>query len=162
MPEPLSTADGERCGFAARLAAMPAAVAFVEAFCARNGVDRSDALRLTLVVEELFTNSVTHGYRGECDAPIEIALAAAGGEIALLYEDAAPAYDPLSRYAAAPDHLHAAVESRPVGGLGLHLVRELAAGASYAREAERNRLRLRMARHAPAPQPPADLHGAGP
>ena len=155
MPEPLSTTDGERRAFAARLAALPAAAAFVEEFCARHRIDRADALRLTLVVEELFTNSVTHGYRGESDAPIEIALCAASDEIALLYEDAAPAYDPLSRYATAPDHLHATTESRPVGGLGIHLVRELAAGASYAREAERNRLRLRMARRRPAPQMPA-------
>ena len=144
MPDTLSTTGGERRVFAARRAALPAAAAFVDAFCDRNRIGRADALRLTLVVEELFTNSITHGYGAECDAPIEIALAAAPGEIALLYEDAARPYDPLSRYAAAPDHLLGTVESRPAGGLGIHLVRELVASARYAREAERNRLWLRM------------------
>jgi serine/threonine-protein kinase RsbW len=134
---------------------MPAAAAFVEDFCARKRIGRADALRLTLVVEELFTNSVTHGYGFECDEPIEIALSAAASEIALLYEDAAPPYDPLAPHAAAPDHLQATVESRPVGGLGVHLVRELAAGATYAREGGRNRLRLRLACGRPAPQVPA-------
>lgn len=155
MPEQLSTAEAERRVFAARLAAMPAAAAFLEDFCARNRIGRADALRLTLVVEELFTNSVMHGYGVECDEPIEIALSATISEIALLYEDAAPAYDPLSPFTVAPDHLNAAVESRPVGGLGIHLVRELAAGASYAREGGRNRLRLRLASDRPAPQVPA-------
>ena len=146
MPDTLSTTGSERRVFAARLSALPHAAAFVDAFCARNRIGRADALRLTLVVEELFTNSVTHGYGGECDAPIELALAATAGEIALLYEDAAGPYDPLARYAAAPDHLLATVESRPAGGLGIHLVRELVASARYAHEAGRNRLWLRMVR----------------
>jgi serine/threonine-protein kinase RsbW len=144
MSTALSTPGGERRVFAARLSALPAATAFIDAFCERHGLASADALRLTLVVEELFTNSVVHGYGGESDAPIEVALVAATGEIALLYEDAARPYDPLSRFAAAPEHLHGTVESRPAGGLGIHLVRELVAGARYAREAERNRLWLRM------------------
>ena len=144
MSAALSIPDGERRVFAARLSALPATAAFIEAFFARNGLGSADALRLSLVVEELFTNSVMHGYGGECDAPVEVALAAAAGEIALLYEDAARPYDPLARFAAAPDHLLGTVESRPTGGLGVHLVRELVASARYAREADRNRLWLRM------------------
>ncbi len=145
MSPALSIPNDERRIFAARLGALPATAAFIDAFCARNGLGSADALRLTLVVEELFTNSVLHGYGGECDAPIEVALAtAAGGEIALVYEDAAHPYDPLSQFAAAPEHLIGTVESRPTGGLGIHLVRELAASVCYAREAGRNRLTLRM------------------
>jgi len=144
MSAPLSIPGGERRAFAARLGALPATATFIDAFCARNGIGSADALRLTLVVEELFTNSVMHGYGGECDAPIEVTLAAAAGEIALLYEDAAPAYDPLAEFPAAPDHLHGTVESRPTGGLGVHFVRELVASSRYAREADRNRLWLRM------------------
>jgi serine/threonine-protein kinase RsbW len=140
----LSIPGGERRSFAARLSLLPATAAFIDAFCARNGIGSADALRVMLVVEELFTNSVMHGYAGECDAPIEVTLAAGTGEIALLYEDAAPAYDPLAQVPAAPAHLHGTVETRPTGGLGVHLVRELVASARYAREAGRNRLWLRM------------------
>jgi len=147
--------DGERRVFAARLAALPATAAFVDAFCARNELASADALRLTLVVEELFTNTVVHGYRGESDAPIEVTLAAAAGTIEVtlaaaagtievLYEDAAPRYDPLAQLAAAPDHLHGTVESRPAGGLGIHLIGELVTGACYAHEDGRNRIGFRM------------------
>ena len=145
MSATLSIPGGERCAFAARLDQIPATAAFIEAFCARNGIAMPDALRLTLIVEELFTNSVLHGYGGDCEAPIEVVLTTDSGDITLLYEDAADEYDPLAECAAEPDHLHGAVESRPVGGLGLHLVSELAADARYAREAGRNRLWLRIA-----------------
>ena len=116
---------------------------FVESFCARHGFSRDDALRLTLVIEELFTNTVMHGYRGDSDAPISIELSASEREIAVRYEDEAPAYDPLSQLAdRAP--IDGSVETRPVGGLGMRLVEHLARRASYARENGRNRLWLRV------------------
>ena len=144
MSASLSTPGAERRVFAARLHSLPATAAFVDAFCAGNGIGSADALRMSLVVEELFTNSVVHGYGGDCDAPIEMALALDAGAIALFYEDAAHPYDPLSRFDTAPDHLHGTVESRPTGGLGIHLVSELVDDARYAREEGRNRLWLRM------------------
>ena len=77
MSAALSLPGGERRVFAARMTALPATATFIDAFCARNGLASADALRLTLVVEELFTNSVVHGYGGDSDAPIEVSLAAA-------------------------------------------------------------------------------------
>ena len=125
---------------------LPATAAFVASFCARHGIARNDALRLTLIVEELFTNSVAHGYGGECDAPIDVALSVDAGVVTLVYEDAAPSFDPLSRPPVPPAELAASVESRPVGGLGIHLVKQLVASAHYAREDGRNRLRLGIRR----------------
>ena len=142
MHPPISTPAGDRRVFAARFGVLPATAAFVASFCERHGIARNDALRLTLIVEELFTNSVAHGYGGECDAPIDVALSADEGEITLVYEDAAPPFDPLSRPPVPPAELAASVESRPVGGLGIHLVKQLVASAHYAREDGRNRLRL--------------------
>ena len=65
MPAPISTPAGERRVFEARFGMLPATAAFVAGFCARHGIARNDALRLTLIVEELFTNSMAHGYGGE-------------------------------------------------------------------------------------------------
>ena len=66
--------------------------------------------------------------------------------VTLVYEDAAPSFDPLSRPPVPPAELAASVESRPVGGLGIHLVKQLVASAHYAREDGRNRLRLGIRR----------------
>jgi anti-sigma regulatory factor (Ser/Thr protein kinase) len=130
--------------FAARMSMLPATAAFVAGFCDRHDIARDDALRLTLIVEELFTNSVVHGYRGESDAPVELALAAGSGEVTVVYGDAAPPFDPLARPPVPAADLAAPLESRPVGGLGIHLVRQLVASARYAREDGRNRLWLSM------------------
>ena len=54
--------------------------------------------------------------------------------------DDAAAFDPL-RQAPAPD-LEASVAARPIGGLGVHLVRRLIDRADYRREAGRNVLRV--------------------
>ena len=125
---------------------LPAIAAFVASFCDRNVVANDDALRLTLIVEELFTNSVAYGYGGDSDAPVELALSVADSDIMLVYADAAPPFDPLSRPPVPPADLAAPPESRSVGGLGVHLARHLVASARYAREGERNRLWLTVPR----------------
>ena len=57
----------------------------------------------------------------------------------LEFRDQGPAFDPLS--GPAPD-LDAPLEQRPVGGLGLVLVRALVEDARYLREGPFNVLRL--------------------
>ena len=130
--------------FQARLAAAADGSAFAQDFCERHGVGHGDALRLALIVEELFVNTVRHGYRQECDAPIRIGLSREREEIALFYEDAAPRYDPLARLSKPPASLAEPLEARPVGGLGVYLVGRLVRNARYAHEDGCNRLWLSL------------------
>ena len=60
--------------FLARLAELRRIGAFLEGFCADSGLERERCLRLNLVLEELFINTVNHGHRGDSDAPIWIVL----------------------------------------------------------------------------------------
>lgn len=119
------------------MACLVDATAFVEAFCARHGVGHPDAMRLTLVVEELFTNTVEHGHGGDCEAPVHIALEARPEAIGLRYEDSAPAFDGLT--VGEPASVDAPLESRTEGGLGLLLIRRFATHVRYEREDGRNR-----------------------
>jgi serine/threonine-protein kinase RsbW len=146
MPPPISTPTASHRAFAARLSMLPATASFVAEFCARHGITRDDALRLTLIVEELFTNSVEHGYGGECDAMIDVALTAGADDVTLIYEDAAPAFNPLSRAPIPPAELAAPAEARKVGGLGIYLIQQLVASARYTREDGRNRVRVEVRR----------------
>jgi len=132
--------------FPARMAMLAETAAFVETFCASRGVAQDDALRVVLIVEELFTNTVTHGHGGDSDAPVVVALTATPTALLLRYEDAAPPFDPLRRLDAATASLSQPVEARPVGGLGIHLVGRYATGAHYAYEDGRNRLTLTLGR----------------
>jgi serine/threonine-protein kinase RsbW len=130
--------------FSARLEMLHDTAAFAQAFCDRHGIVHDDALRLTMIIEELFTNTVEHGYRGESDAPIRIALQVEIGSVAVLYEDSAPRYDPLAGLLASTARTERPVESRPIGGLGVYLVAQLVERASYTFEDGCNRLRLMM------------------
>ncbi|HMN74882.1 MAG TPA: ATP-binding protein [Burkholderiaceae bacterium] len=124
--------NDERGEFPARLASLHATAAFVQAFCDRHRLPRATALHLTLVVEELFTNSVTHGHGGDSDQTIVIDLSARAGSVLLGYADAAPRFDPRPRLRTPPESLGAPADERPTGGLGLHLVGRLASRVRYA------------------------------
>lgn len=121
--------------FPARLDAFGRVVAFVESVCASAGVGRLDCLRLTLVVEELFVNTVVHGHGGDSDAPVLLTLDPQPSGIKVTYEDQAPRFDPSARSDEVPD-----VRQRPPGGLGLVLVKRLSSGLEYSRAEGANRI----------------------
>jgi anti-sigma regulatory factor (Ser/Thr protein kinase) len=124
--------------FPARLAALPHVLARVRGVCAEFGLTPALALRIELAAEELFTNTITHGYGQDCDAPVWLQLIVQPGCLCVIYQDAARAFDPVSHAV----RVSGPVEKRPIGGLGIHLVRELATEMSYRRVADRNILTL--------------------
>jgi len=129
--------------FAARIDQLDAAGAFVEDRCRRAGVADGERLRALLVVEELFTNAVQHGFGGDSDALLRIGITVSAAAIELFFEDRAAPFDPT---AASVDALDAPLERRPLGGLGIHLVASLAGSLRYAREDGCNRLWVTLRR----------------
>ena len=97
-------------------------------------------LRLTLLVEELFTNTVVHGHGTDTEAPVYLAFEIRPGSIAVTYEDTARPHDPFARVRVPDDT--ASVEERPVGGLGILLVAAIAERVEYAHVGGRNRISL--------------------
>lgn len=137
-PRPLCTmpALSRTAMFPARLEKLRALRGFVEEFCTGAGVGSDHCLRLNVVLEELFTNTVRHGHRGDSDAPVWVTLDAVEGRVKLTYEDTAPPFNP---YGQLPDDT---LEMRNAGGLGVLLTRKLAASREYAYLYGRNRIRL--------------------
>ena len=95
------------------------------------------ALGHVKVIEELFTNTVRHGYQGECDHPVWLHALPAPGALCLTYQDAAAAFDPLAL------ELHAeAAAPQCIGGQGIRLIRSLTSSVAYRRADDRNILTL--------------------
>jgi anti-sigma regulatory factor (Ser/Thr protein kinase) len=115
---------------------------FIAAVCAAGGVPRKTCLRLTLLIEELFTNTVVHGHGRDTEAPIRLTVDVGVESIALTYEDTAPPYDPFATVRV-PDEA-ASVEERPVGGLGVMLIAAMAERVDYTYAGGRNRISLIM------------------
>ena len=135
------TVDAER-SLKARMECLHEATTWVEAYCRDHGISGASVLRLTLIVEELFTNTEMHGHGGDSDAPVHLALDIQALQIVLSYADTAPPFDPLA-HAARVDSLDAAgTDGRRVGGLGVALVIRMVASASYSRVDGWNRLQL--------------------
>ncbi|MFI5375030.1 MAG: ATP-binding protein [Candidatus Rokuibacteriota bacterium] len=134
------TVDRRSRTFPARRDLLPQVDAFLAEVCAAAGLGRDTCLRLTLLVEELFTNTVVHGHGADSDAPVRLECEVAPGRVALVYEDTGPAHDPFAQVTT-PD-AEAPVEERPVGGLGVLLVSAMAEQLEYRRDGDRNRISL--------------------
>lgn len=129
--------------FPAQLRAFEQVKALIDEFAVTTELGREDRHKLTLIVEELFTNTVTHGHRGDSDAPVQISLEDAGGGVQLTYEDSAPPFDPLA--AIRRTDIESTINERRVGGLGVFLTLGLANGAAYRFVEGRNRISLTLA-----------------
>jgi len=140
----MAAPDG--CTVRARMEALADAIEFVEAFCVDRGVAESDALRLSLLLEELFTNTVVHGHAGGSDAAVRLGLRADASHLELSYEDSAPPFDPLAHVAESQVDPAVGVADRPIGHLGIALIVNMAERISYVRQDGCNRIRLALRR----------------
>jgi serine/threonine-protein kinase RsbW len=98
-----------------------------------------------VVFDELLTNAIDYALQGKADALLQVTLRPDQQALDAWIIDNGPAFDPLHE-AATPD-LELSVEDRPIGGLGIHLVKSLMDRADYRRNDGRNLLHLSK-RHA--------------
>jgi anti-sigma regulatory factor (Ser/Thr protein kinase) len=133
------------------MASLAEAMALLGRECAAQGVDSADELRLGLLLEEIFTNTVHHGHGGDCDEPVCLGWTVQPQEVVFHYTDRAPPFDPRPlAQARAPAARDASDDSdvaqQPVGQLGLVLVGQLCEILHYAYEDGWNTLRLHLRR----------------
>lgn len=95
---------------------------------------------LNLALDELFTNVVQHGYRADQNGKITLRLEMDGNAVLATLQDQAPPYNPFD--APEPD-IESPLQSRPIGGLGVFLVKKLMDHWEYHREKENNTIILR-------------------
>lgn len=94
---------------------------------------------LSLALEEILANIIMHGYGDREEHQIVVRLESAADEIQAFVEDDGVAFNPLN--APEPD-LTSPLEQRRIGGLGLHLVRNLMDVLNYERRGDRNHFRM--------------------
>ena len=92
-----------------------------------------------LVVEELGLNVINHAYRGQ-SGEFEIIITSEEQAITVEIIDNGPPFNMLQD-APLPD-VEAEIEERPVGGLGIHLVKTMMDELHYKRDQGKNHLTL--------------------
>jgi len=115
--------------------AVSSALDRLEVLLGEHGIDHDRCLELRLVSEEVLTNILKYA-----DVPaMQAHIAIDARTLELEFRDRGAPFDPLARVD--PD-LDQDVSERPLGGLGIHLVKQLVEDVSYRREDGQNVLRL--------------------
>lgn len=94
---------------------------FLESAVLTLGGDDDNAGDLVLAVNEAVTNVLLHGY-DERPGPVSVSVEADDGDLLVRLGDDAPLFDPTS---VPPPDVHRPLEERPLGGLGVHMMRQL-------------------------------------
>lgn len=100
---------------------------FIEEHVLALGGDRSVADDLMQAVDECATNIIVHGYRHQ-PGPIDLEIEHQDDTWSVHLRDQAPPFDPTS---VPPPDLALPLEERPLGGLGIYLVRHMVDRLEY-------------------------------
>lgn len=99
-------------------------------FAQRFRVPHAVSQSLILAFDELLSNIIYYAYRDEDEHDIEIQIDLTKGAVAATIMDDGIPFDPFQ--SEEPDTM-ASLETREVGGLGIHLVRQIIDHVSYKR-----------------------------
>ena len=113
----------------------------IEAFGAANGLHGKVTFHLTLVLDELITNIIDYGYADFDEHPINVSIGLDGNMLTVRLEDDS---EPFNILEAPEPELDVPLEERqrPIGGMGIHLVKSMVHDIQYVREGGKNVLTL--------------------
>ena len=112
---------------------------FVGRFLSEQDCSMKTLMQFELCVEEIFVNIVSYAYGGSIPGDAQIRVSREGDEIRLVFIDSGKPYDPLAK--PDPDTTLSA-DVRPIGGLGIFLVKKNMDQVLYRYEDGKNILTL--------------------
>ena len=110
------------------------------AYCEKHDVPMAVLLAFQVALDEVLTNIIDYAHPEHPVSLIAIHVSTPPGGLEITIEDNGIAFNPLESDAD-PD-LEQSLEERPIGGLGIHLVKSLMDTLEYRRQNNRNRLTL--------------------
>ena len=112
---------------------------WLEAISPELGIDEMLIPGINLALEEAVTNVINYAYPKGTYGSIELDASLEGNELKFILSDSGKEFDPTLRPEA---DINAGVEDRPIGGLGIHLVRQIMDSVSYERKEGMNILTM--------------------
>jgi serine/threonine-protein kinase RsbW len=112
----------------------------IDEFCASNKLPPETAFALNLSLEEILTNIIRYGYGDNDDHVIHVRLNLHQDQVYIEVEDDGKPFNPLE---VEPPDIHKPLDERPIGGLGIHLVKNHMDSLRYKRKEGRNLLIMR-------------------
>lgn len=113
----------------------------VERFGEANGLSTAQIHNFSLALDELATNTISYGFTEADRQEIRVELRIEDDEVIAQLDDTGIPFNPFEE-AATPD-VHASLDDRPIGGLGVFLTKTLFPNPDYERTDGFNRVTLR-------------------
>ena len=118
---------------------IPQLADFVETIAEESGLSQPLAMSLNLALEEAVTNVIVYAYPEGTDGLVDIEAIIRKDLIRFIISDSGQPFDPTQVEAV---DINLPLEERPIGGLGIHLVRSIMDEVSYERVDGKNHLYL--------------------
>ena len=114
---------------------------FIKKVCGALSLDEKMTRKIRLAVEEAVVNVMEYAYPEGKKGNVTVAAKADSNRLKIIITDQGKPFDPTQKEKA---DVSLTAEERPIGGLGLLLVRELMDSINYEREGNSNVLTLRI------------------
>jgi anti-sigma regulatory factor (Ser/Thr protein kinase) len=127
---------------AANTASLRDAIEFIRTGALEAGLPEGRIGELDLLIEEIFMNVCAHAYPDGSQGTVTLTYSVpAQGELSVEVADQGAEFNPMT---VAPPDVTLNLEKRPIGGLGILLLKTLAPSITYRRDRDWNRLTVRM------------------
>ena len=119
---------------------VPQLADFVDMVCEEVGMDMAVAIQMNLAMEEAVVNVMSYAYPADTVGDVTIEAVTIADQLQFTITDSGIPFDPTAK---AEVDTTLSAEERPIGGLGIHLVRQLMDSINYERIDGKNVLTLR-------------------
>ena len=119
---------------------VPQLAEFIDRVCETAGVDLPLTAKLNLAIEEAVVNVMDYAYPKDVKGEVRIEAIAEEACLTFVISDSGVAFDPTAKEDA---DTTLSLEERPIGGLGIFLVRQIMDSVDYERKDGKNILTLK-------------------
>ena len=119
--------------------AMARAVDQVDAFLEQHELGQRCVYVTRLALDEILSNIIQYAYAQPGGRTISLRVELLDKELRLTFTDDGRPFDPLQ---VPPPDLESSLEDRPVGGLGIHMIRDMSKEMRYCRDDQHNVLQV--------------------
>ena len=119
---------------------VPQLADFVDMVCEEVGMDMAVAIQMNLAMEEAVVNVMSYAYPADTVGDVTIEAVTIADQLQFTITDCGTPFDPTAKEDV---DTTLSAEERPIGGLGIHLVRQLMDSITYERIDGKNVLTLR-------------------
>jgi len=121
------------------LKAMDKVIGGLEAFADGKTIEPGVLQKLCIALDELLNNIISYGYEDDAEHEISVAVDYSDDELVVTIQDDGIPFNPFK--GEDPD-ISLSLDEREIGGLGIHLVKQMMDEVSYTRTTDMNIVRL--------------------